>query len=326
MTYVLGQPIEASDYNTLAAQINTVFGTGTGDSGYGGNSKNVGVSNLPTMSVSDVIQSATDTIGDGSPPGDPDEWINLRNAFFDCAAHQATVLADVLPSETLLEDGDLATFFSTLDSAPNSAAILANKDVHTGESFAIANKLTSTRNTAWSTFLRHEFTIDFGNENAARHYFNTGGDLRISASRTGGTVAPPDPLLPGASASVQNANWDALLTGSGQPYILSTYASYIALTGSYATVFGPHTGSGSYTSNTWIIRAKVENVLGVLGGNGSVIRFQSDFTDGHINGSFPVEDFVDGTFTSTIEERRSTGIFVRPSPTFTTITPLTAGS
>ena len=308
MVYASGQEVEASDYNTLAALVDDVFGLGTGDSGYGGNSTNVGVAALPTITPGDTIQSATDVLDSGSPPGDPDEWVNLRNAFGDCATHQGTVLSDVLPDVSLLEDGDIVTFFNTLQSATNSTDLDTNRNNVDAGSVAVATIGTSTRGTSWTSFVRHQFTVDFGDEDSARHFFNTGGEISVGASRTGG------------SATAQNTAWTNLLSAN-QPYTF-TQAEYFALTTDFVTQASFMNGS-PYQLNMWDVRAKADTITGVRGAKGSLLEFRSDFTDGHTNVFF---DEVDGTLTSTIQETRSVTVFLRPTPTFATTEALTVGS
>ena len=306
MAHQPGDPIDIASYNDIISQVNVIFGTGTGSSGYGGSSTNVSVTDLSSKIIGDTI--------------DNQDWLDLRNAQEDVATHQGVALPATLPLVSNLQNADLAQAFEDpdtgldpgkIDSAANLAQIVTNKALTGGESFSVANKLTSARGIPWSISLLHEFTVDFGNENNARHYFNTGGDLRISATRTGGTVAAPNPLLPGASASVQNAAW-TLLLNSNSPYIF-TSSDYFALT----TNFLPKqnvSDAGTYAANTWTITVKADSIPGVLGGKGSVIRFRTQFNDAHTNsGGFGIEDFVDGTFTSIIDERRAVGVFNKTS-------------
>lgn len=321
MTYISGGIVQASDYNTLVDQIKDVFGLGTGDSGYGGNSINTRVVDppmvdyLPIIGPGDIIQSATDTLDDAFPPGSPDEWVNLRNAFADCATHQNTVLSDILPSVSLLEDGDIVTFYNTLNSVTNSTALNTNRNNVNIAHLSLSTLGTSVRSTSWTSFVQHDFTVDFGTEDNARYFFNTGGEIRISASRSGGSATP------------QNTAWTTLLSNSGT--FIFDQTSYFALTDIF--VFSPpvgetfpDTGGGAYDAvNVWAIGSRRESFLGVRGGNGSVIRFRSNFTDGHLTG---FEDLVDGTLTSTIQQFKSVAIFPISSPTFATITALTVGS
>ncbi|KKM76119.1 hypothetical protein LCGC14_1383400, partial [marine sediment metagenome] len=49
MTHQPGDLIDIASYNNIITSVNTIFGTGTGSSGYGGNSTNVSVTDLPTV-------------------------------------------------------------------------------------------------------------------------------------------------------------------------------------------------------------------------------------------------------------------------------------
>lgn len=305
MTHQPGEIITIASYNDIIAQVNTIFGTGTGTSGYGGESTNVSVIDLPVA----ILGTAVDN----------QEWLDLRNAQADIAEHQGVALPAALPLVTDLETADPAKAFEDqtgpdnpdgeIDSAANLAAIVTNKDLSGGETFSVTTKLTSVRSTGWSSFIQHEFTVDFGSADTARHYFNTGGNLRISASRTGG------------SASAQNTEWTNLISANS-PYVF-TSTDYFALTGAFVVKQSVSSG-GSYALNNWTISAKRVDAAGPNGGAGSILRFKSSFLDGHANVFF---DTVDGTFTSTIEEKRSIGIFDKSlmSIIYITITDLTGG-
>ncbi len=307
MVYASSGQVDATDYNTLIGDISSIFGTGTGNSGYGGNSTNVSQADLATVAPTASVLSS--------------EWKDLRNTFLDLSTHQNTVLPAGLPALNLLDIGDLITFFSQLNSVPNIDAVNDNKLNVNAANLTLATKLSSVRVAAWGgipapSVIQHEFTVDFGSENNARHFFNTGGELRLSATRVGG------------SGTAHNASWTAFVAANS-PYIF-TGTDYFALTTGFV-VKRLVTDGGAYSLNTWTIRAKADSITGSLGAKGSLLRFQSDFCDGYFSivdpalppGSpTPRPDSVDGTFTSTIQERRSTGVFVRSSPTFATTSAL----
>jgi len=299
MVYAQGGLVEAADYNALISAINDIFGTGFGDAGYGGNSVNVALAELLDVTSIGSI--------------DAEDWQNLRNVFSDVATHQNTVLPDSLPSLGLLDIGDIITFFTSLDSATNLTEITNNRTNVGAGNTTITTKLTDERLAPWSDFIRHEFDITFTSPDAARFYFNTGGQFRISASRTGGSSNP------------QNDSWtDSLTTNS--PFILDA-SDYFGLTGSF-TILREIVAAGggsayAYTNNLWTISAQRVDSAGPNGSNGAIIRVRSDFLDGHSNTFF---DIVDGVFSSTIEEVRSTGVFVQASPVFNTTQSISEGA
>lgn len=312
MTHQPGETITIASYNDIITQVNTIFGTGTGTSGYGGNSTNVSVTDLPVAVIGTAI--------------DNQEWLDLRNAQADIATHQGVALPAGLPPIADLETADSIQAFDDqtapdnpageIDSAANLAAIVANKDLVASVAITPAGAITHNRGTGWSSFIQHEFTVDFGSADAARHYFNTGGQIRISASRSGG------------SATTQNTEWTNLLSANS-PFVFDQTA-YFLLTSSFPVFPFPNPetarevcSAGLYSLNCWTILSRRDDGTGPNNGNGSILRFQSNFLDGHTN---VFSDTVDGTFTSTIQEQKATTEFIRPSPTFTTITALTAGS
>jgi len=304
MTHQPGETITIASYNDIIAQVNAIFGTGTGSSGYGGNSVNVSVTDLPTVTSLTTI--------------DNQEWLDLRNAQSDVAAHQGVALSATLPVTGDLESTDSIQAFDDqtgpdnpdgeIDSADNLLQIVTNKDLHGGETFSVIEKLISERITSWSSFIEHEFHVVFTDTDAARHFFNTGGELRFFAEIDPGT------------GSLQNAAWKSLVDANS-PFIFDS-SDYFALTSAFVTL-RTVTDSGYYASNNWTISGKRDDAAGSNGGNGSVLRFKSSFLDGHTN---VFADVVDGTFTSTIDENRAITIFPQTSPTFTTLTDLTNGS
>lgn len=314
MTYSVGSIAQASDYNSFvgntavntayassaAAQnkISALIGVGYGDRGYGQTSTNVS----PT-STGLVITAG--------------QWNNLRNAMSTVNTHtgSALTLQPAVSTTTLIEaqNGtlsrpDIATLLSTLDTNRLNASILQ---------MAVSSALTSTRTTAWGTIIRHEFTVAFSDEDAARYFFNSSGEIRFSGSRTGGT------------ASSINAAWSTLLvlvgtvkfgansttyTGSsGFP----TAIGYYDLTDTYQQVFS-HNGAGpSYSNISYIIQARRENYVGANGGNGSTIRFVVTFNDSSAYSYYG--STVDGTIVSQIDQYKASGVLTIASPTYTTV-------
>ena len=162
---------------------------------------------------------------------------------------------------------------------------------------------SSTYTSAWANSLTAEATYTFANEGACRGYFNGGGRIGFSASRSGG------------SSTTQNTNWTNTLSAMGEALLLHDTASgssgtnagvgFYELTTSYKTIWTKF-GSGSYASNFFKLEAKVNSTT-----NPTVVTCKATFSDPHAEGSGALgpdgiagtgdEDFnndgVDGTIT-----------------------------
>lgn len=128
-----------------------------------------------------------------------------------------------------------------------------------------------TRTTAWTSTLTEETTWTFGSEAACRAFFNAGGALGVSSSRSGG------------SASTQNTNWADLLSAMGT--VLMNYndtsassgtsagIGFYELTTSYQQLLIKY-GSGAYASNFFKLEGKVDSIT-----DPTVITLKSTYSD-----------------------------------------------
>ena len=199
----------------------------------------------------------------------------------------------------------------------------------------------STRTSGWGSSgtpeITHEFTMTFSNEAHARGFFNSGGEVLFTASRSGGTS--------GSSAGTigsQNANWTSLLSAMGTlTFNLNNLTSsgstgtsaakgFYELTTSYVQMYIKY-GSGAYASNYYKIEAKVNSTT-----NPTVVTFKvtmrddhalgdglgPDGIDGNADDSDGNVDAVDGTVTSTIQTKRANNGVVVTAPTTATTSEL----
>ena len=178
---------------------------------------------------------------------------------------------------------------------------------------ALEPKITSTRTATWNGLIYHVFTITFDNESHRRHFFNAGGEIRVSANNTGATT--PKGLDWAALCSeigvIKFASTITTATGSGQGYAIGNNS----LTSSYQTVFlktGTGSYSGVYAGNLYTVKARIAN--------SQVIEFRIEFNDVVVDNN--VDNNVDGTLTSTVQQYRAVGAtsVTVPTPTyFTTV-------
>ena len=305
MAYQQGDTITASDYNSFIGDINTVIGTGSGDSGYG------------LTEISTVASGATITAA---------QWNSLLSGLQTAANHQGSTITNasntVSTGGNILPLSNLGTDITTINTNRLTAA---GGNLSTG-----ITGVTSTRTTAWAGTVTHAFTVAFASANAARYFFNSGGRITMAFSRSGG------------STTDQNTSWTNLLSGIGSvsfgPSDTTATAGGTAigfhdLTGSAQTFLTSDVGSGDYAANDLTGTATYDSA--------GTITFTLNFNDDHAAetgtytggglGSAPNEgtgwtgtDSVDGTLTSTITfTKADNASYVQvANPTFTTTTGL----
>jgi len=324
MAYRQGEYILASDFNTFRTDLLNVYDVGFGDAGYG-QLVFGGATAVPFVAIGELIKSS--------------EWTIFRNAAQTCSNHQGNTSTSFPPASELAVS-ELVEAHDFLDGNAydidgSLAAITSDRlSVAPGSVTVFSNALNSVRGTAWSAQLQHRFTVSFGVVDEARYFFNSGGQIRIRGSRSGG------------SATSQNLSWTNMLLNMGR--ITMNYTSttlsgggagwtinqpnvgYYDLSTSFVTIAtglpdgGGYGGYGGYPGNSVTIEARSQDGPGGANGdNGRTLEFRVLYTDGHSN---PFFDSVDGTITSDVDYRKATTPLTIPTPVFSTSVPLTSGS
>jgi hypothetical protein len=296
----VGDLISALRYNNIQSRINVIMGTGSGNSGYGQalNSGQVAVgSNVDLVRV-----------------------LNLRTDMLKARQHQTGNNEGPTPSGTgafpLVTTADQITdaFAANLES--QMTTIEANKLVLGALQFTdTTDANTSQRTASWNGLLTHNITVAFGSQNAARFYFNSGGDIRFRVTLTGGTSD--------TGVNQIYTDWSNMFTTMGTIIMNHNSTSRTGTAGTTQAI-GFHqltttnqeifrrVGSGNYASNTYIINARSD-------GAGNVF-FNIQFNDNK-GGNPNFDEAVTGTLTSRIDLRRATGSNVAVgAPTVTTTT------
>ena len=153
---------------------------------------------------------------------------------------------------------------------------------------ALEPKLTSTRTATWNGLIYHTLTVTFSNADERRHFFNAGGEIRISTNNTNPSTS-------------KGLDWAALCSEVGivrftrtQTYAGNSGQGYFigddTMTSAYQTVYskvGAGTYSGIYAGNLYTIKARETS--------SSVIEFRIEFNDVVVDNN--VDNNVDGALT-----------------------------
>jgi hypothetical protein len=170
MAYTSGGLISASDYNTLvgsnsttAGTINYVWDVGNGAIGYG--------------------QGAVATATSGSTVA-ATQWSTMLNALNRCLGHQSGAGAQLGPlnftaGQTITAFANVITANTTINT--NYASYTAQGTTTTGTNFTTA--WTSAATTSALNFAVTR-TVTFASGDAARYFFNAGGQINLVMSGT----------------------------------------------------------------------------------------------------------------------------------------------
>jgi hypothetical protein len=268
MTYATGGLIQAADYNTLvgtnpnttSGTLNTVWSTGGTTAGYGQTA-------VPTVSVAQTVGAS--------------EWANLTGRTSNSATHQGTTITSV----TTPAVGATVTYLSAI---PTNLTTIYNSRLNAATQGATTAN-SAVYGSTWSQAITFTHTVTFANGDAARYFFNSGGQLKITCSHANttaginllfnqlcsniGTVVQSAPSSGAVTISSTSYNGITKIGGGGNAPTVSTNSGYYAMTTSNATVFTQtaSTGPSGYLSTFIRVLAKSNGTQGSNGDAGSVI-------------------------------------------------------
>ena len=292
MSAGVGSLIEKADYDTIKAKADLIFGSGSGQSGYGQSITS------PTVSAGAIVYAS--------------QWLALRNDMVKARQHQTGVTigtSSSLDGANLLLPVSGSSITEALRNQFNvfSNTITSDKFLVASSQYSTESLITGTRSTAWNGTLTHTVTISSTADNM-RYFFNAGGKIKVSANRTGGT------------ASSKNTTWDLMFTQIGEfrmDYTQTTFTGSSAtgsatgwfdLTTSDILIAQKNAPSGSYAENRYYIYARRDS-----GSTQLILTIQ--FQDNDL-GDPNTDENVDGTLSSVISQYRPSGANVSvTSPT-----------
>jgi hypothetical protein len=316
--------ITQAEYNNIRNKVLGVLGTGSGTSGYGQpfNSSAVAVGNRVTIN----------------------EYANLRFDIINAWVHQA----GSAPSTVTVAEGNTIRFsavdapVTTYDALADT--LIANRfNLGAGQS-AVAVPASSPRSRTytggadiWNSSISCTIDVQWPSANAARFFFNSGGQIRIASSRSGG------------SGTTQNTQWTSILSSAGTQSFGGNNPgtgtspmngqNWYRLTNSFQQYY-TLSGSSPYGSNSYNLQARVTDTADNSGGAAANSQFRVLLIDNYVDpgvaagstffpgfvppspggggsgqqtatpADFPPDDSVDGTFSIAVSLVFATGVLV----------------
>jgi trimeric autotransporter adhesin len=228
MTYSVGGLIEATDYNgfvnTGANNINKVWSTGTGDSGWGQTAIST-VSAGGTVTATQWATLVANLATAGSQTGS-----TLTSRTQPVAGNIISILANV------------ATDINTItNDRGNAAASGTEYGVFSGTTSKTS--ATGSGQSAWTITFTH--TVTFASADALRYFFNAGGIVRLKYGKSStGTDNDPDwNTLAGWCGSI---NLTGRVNGAAQTIAATSYTGTTRIGGSGGTQTTLATTTGWY--------------------------------------------------------------------------------
>jgi hypothetical protein len=271
MSYAQYGIIQASDYNgfvgpspgATANTLNAVWSVGSSASGYGQTA-------LGTVAVGQVVAAA--------------EWANLVNKTANSASHQGSSITSV----TAPVAGGIIYYNANV--VTNLSTIYSNRLNAYQQSGTTAN--TATYGSTWVNAITFTHTVNFASGDAARYFFNSGGQLAITCSHPSGsginlllnnlasnigTVVLSSPTSGAASIAGTSYNGVTKIGGGGSTPSISTNTGYYNLTTSNANIFyqTASTGPSGYLSTFINIFVRTNGTVGSNGDVGNVITIST---------------------------------------------------
>ena len=267
MTWAQFGTIAATDYNTLvggnptttANTLNATWATGGTTAGYG--------------------QTAAANVAVGGTVN-ASNWAALVSNTASAATHQGSGITAVgVPTV-----GGIVTYLSAIQ--PNLNTIYSARLYAATQGSTTAN--TATIGTTWSQLATFTHTVTFANGDAARYFFNSGGQLAVTCAHPAGsginlllnnlasnvgTVVLSSPTSGAATIAGTSYNGITRVGGGGNAPTISTNSGYYALTTSNANVYyqTASTGPSGYLSTNINIFIKTNGTQGSNGDAGSIV-------------------------------------------------------
>jgi len=244
MTYTVGGLIQASDYNTFQTNLNAIWSTGTGDSGWGQTS-------IAAVSTGGVVTATN--------------WATLVNNLSVTGAQSTTTIT----ARTAPVTGNIVAILANVSTDITNCTTNRGNATSSGTQFGTfsgtTSKTTATGSgqAAWTITFTH--TVTFPSADQARYFWNAGGLVRLQYGKSStGTDNDPDwntlagwcgsIYISGRVASAAQTIAGVSYTGTtriggtgGTQTTLATTTGWYQLTTSPATIFQLNNSTAPYS-------------------------------------------------------------------------------
>ncbi len=268
MAYTTGDTILDDHYNGFATSVNAVWGTGSGDAGYG-----------QGTTVSAVSAGTTVTAA---------QWTTLLARISSAASHQSSSITAISNPSA----GNTISAFTALST--NIATITTNRLNVYGRAANVETSCSTT--TTLTGTITQQGNWTWGSTDQARYFFNAGGRISVRWDLYGHTSDSKanewNNLAAACGTYYIYAQSSGKSGGSGTPSTNNGNLGWHDLTGSYQNALIQYEDTGPYTAN--YIQLQLYKSGGVVYLNSLWVDAAADQTS-YNKSVYNVLDQVDGT-------------------------------
>lgn len=287
MAYQTGDTILDDHYNGFANDnspnnINKIWGTGTGNYGYGQSNT------ISTVSAGSTITAT--------------QWNTVLDRMQSIKNHQGSSISS---GAGTLSGGDpiaaILTISTDITTLGTNRTNVAGANLDTTASATGSRTFTGT----WNVSTIHEWKMTFASGDAARYFFNAGGQINWTGALSGYTSDPKtldwENLLETRFGTFTMLSDTSSVSGNGTMSTNNTSIGYYDLTTSYQTIFKMFGGQLTYSyynTNFVQIEAKADGAAGANGDVGDVVTFKVTMSDAASDDG-SANDTINGNLSST---------------------------
>lgn len=274
----VGLNISSVDYNTIRNKIIKILGAGSGQTGYG---------QMASIVSSPVATGQTITA---------EQWGNLRYDIYNVLAHQtatAPTVYQAIKGETIKYGASVP---NTLYNNLADTALINKFNIGLGQYVVVVGAYAPPRILSWTSSLTSTVTVTFASADAARYFFNSGGKIRFTSTRSGGSNSPQNTAWSSLLNSVGSVDFGGYSPNPAVNFYSSNTTDKLLVSASL---------SGVYSGASYRITMK-SNVEDNTSGGATILSFTVAWTDLYAN----VNDAINGTLDLVINEVRAAGVML----------------
>ena len=309
--------ITAARINNLQSSIALILGTGSGQNGYGQTVTSVPVNNTGDIVeaadinaiYADILKARVHQVG----PGDIGIAQVIAGISLALIPQPADTRANIVAENTsnYIDNRGITSIDpdgfkkGILDFEALMTQVQADKSKMAISQSALEPGISSARSSTWNGLIYHEVNVTFSSPDVRRFFFNTGGEIRISANNTG-AVTPKGLDWKELCEQVGTIKFGANTTTADSG---GTSVGNYNITSAFQDIYrkdGSGTYSSIYAGNRYLVKVRSDIPTRII----FRIEFNDLVTDNNVDNN------VDGRLESVIQTYRANGEVSVQAPSY----------